>query len=344
MNDALRVEPFEIAPDVREALGGRRGVVALETAVMTLGLPRTASGSRPACADAAWDTASPLHLETVRAMHRAVLGSGAVPAAVGILDGRLRIGLDDLALRRLAADGRAAKAAARDLAPLIARRASAGTTVSAALAACALTHRLNHTGGDGWPGIRVLATGGIGGAHRGWSATLDLSGDLAEIARTPVCIVCSGCKSILDVPATLEALETLGVPVIGWQTETFPQFLSRGDPSLRVAHRLDDPESLVDLCITHWRVLRRPGAVLVAQPVPGDFAIDHDLLERAAAAAVDDAGQRGVRGPGLTPALLAHLHHDTGGRALHANIALLLANTRLAADVAAAFARAAPAS
>jgi pseudouridine-5'-phosphate glycosidase len=341
IGDALAVSFARVSQEVAAALAGNRGVVALESAVLTHGLPRVPHRGAPPGADPAWDARAPVNLEVVRAMQRAVRAAGAVAAPIGLLGGEWRIGLEDADLIRLAQDSAAAKAAARDIAAVLSNRASAGTTVSGTLAACALTHEpppRDEAGPLTPSGIRVLATGGIGGVHREWSRGLDISGDLHAMAHTPVCIVCSGCKSVLDVPATLEALEALGVPVVGWRTDVFPQFYSRGEPGLRAPHRVDSMAQVAALCRAHWCGVRQESAVVVANPVPEDVAIPHESLEKIVTTSVREAEQLGIRGGPVTPFLLARIVEQTAGAALEANLALLLANARLAGEIAVALA------
>jgi pseudouridine-5'-phosphate glycosidase len=282
-------------------------VVALETAVLTHGLPR------------------PQNLEAVRAMAAAVEAAGAVPAVVAVLDGRLVVGCTAKELERLAGDGGARKAGARELGPVMAAGASAGTTVSGTLAACRLA------------GIRVFATGGIGGVHRGWSQHRDVSADLGELARTPCCVVSSGAKSVLDLPATLETLETLGVPVLGHGTDCFPRFHTRGDGSLPIEGAT--VEQAARVCRLRWESLGQAGGVLLANPVPAPAALEAARVEAVVEGAVAEAEARGVRGQAVTPFLLAALAEATAGDSLACNLALLEDNAAVAGRLAVALAR-----
>lgn len=290
--------------EVREALRCARPVVALETAVLTHGLPR------------------PANLEAVHGMEQAVRSAGAVPATIGILNGQLIVGLSGTQLEQLAGAQDARKAAARDLAPVIAHGASAGLTVAGTLAVCRTLD------------LRVLATGGIGGMHRGWQTTLDISADLRALAETPCCVVCSGAKAILDLPATLERLDTLGVPVLGYRADQFPQFWSRGSENLRVPHRVESAAQAARVCRIHWIDLRLASAVVLANPAPEDEALGQEEVERAVAEAVREAESAGVRGAALTPFLLDAAAQITQGRSQRTNLALLRANAALAAEVA----------
>lgn len=292
--------------EVRHAMRTAQPIVALETAVLTHGLPH------------------PTNLHTVRAMEQAVRGAGAVPATIGVLDGQLVVGLSETQLEQLATRDDVAKASARDLAPIIARGGSAGLTVAGTLAACRNL------------GLRVFATGGIGGVHRDWQTTADISADVREIATTPCCVVCSGAKAILDIPATLEFLETLGIPVLGYQTDRFPQFYSVGSDEHRVPHRVDDVAQIARICETHWQKLRRTSGVLLANPVPAAAAIDQDEMNRAIEQAVQQAAAQHIHGPALTPFLLSKVAQLTAGRAMRANVALLESNAALAGQIAVA--------
>lgn len=294
--------------DVRHALRAAQPIVALETAVLTHGLPH------------------PINIETMRAMQATVRENGATPAAIGIIDGHLIVGLSDEQLEHLAASDDVAKASARDLAPIMARGGSAGLTVAGTLAVCRNL------------GVRIFATGGIGGVHRGWQSSADISADLAELAQCPCCVVCSGAKAILDIPATLEHLETLGVPVLGYQTDRFPQFYSRGSDEYRSAHRVDDVQQAARVCEIHWRRLRRTSAVLLANPVPEAAAIDQEEMDRAIHSAIDRAAAQDIRGQALTPFLLDAVADLTAGRSMRANLALLESNAALAARLAVAMA------
>lgn len=288
-------------------------VVALESTLVVHGLPH------------------PLNLQTAREAENAVREAGAIPATIAVVDGVLRVGLPPLELERLAAPGAARhvlKANRRDLPAAVALRRSAATTVSATLHIARLA------------GIRIMATGGLGGVHRDWNQRPDLSNDLDELARARgAVVVCSGFKSILDLPATAEILETLGVPLVGYRPENgkLPAFTQRAsDETLdHVAETLDD---LAEIVRAH-RALELPGALVVAQPVPPDRALPDDLARQALDAALHDARNQGVRGKPLTPFLLDRVRHATQGRALEANHALIVQNARLAAQLAVALAQ-----
>jgi len=290
--------------DVAKALESGAGVVALETAVLTHGIPR------------------PRNLEAIQLMQEAVRTTGAIPAVIAVYRGRLVVGLRDDHLQELAEDKSAVKAGARDLAAVCAKGANAGTTVSGTLAACQLA------------GISVFATGGIGGVHRGWSQHRDISADLGEMANTPCCVVSAGAKSVLDLPATLEALETLSVPVLGLGVDNFPQFHSRGDNSLKVSHRVESTREAALICLHHWETLGREGGILLANPVAKERAFDYQEIERHVEDAVTDAIQKDVRGQELTPFLLDYLATATANRSIETNIALLASNAKIAGNLA----------
>ncbi|HJZ87024.1 MAG TPA: pseudouridine-5'-phosphate glycosidase [Polyangia bacterium] len=294
---------IEVLPEVAQALTRRAPVVALESSVIAHGLP------------------APHNLEIAHAIEATVRAAGAVPATIAVLGGRVHVGLDQAGLARVAAGG-AVKASAADLAVALTRGGDAATTVSAMVALAARA------------GIAIAATGGIGGVHRG--DTLDISHDLVALAQHAVAVVSAGAKSILDLPRTLEALETLGVPVIGFRTAAFPAFYVRSS-GLPVEHQLDTPAEVATFLGARWGALGQPGGVLIVQPIPLEQALDARDVEAAITAAQAEASRRRIRGKALTPFLLAELARSTGGRSLAANRALLLANAQVAAEVACAY-------
>jgi pseudouridylate synthase len=296
-----------VSEEVQEALAAGRPVVALETAVVTHGLPR------------------PTNVELAEEMAGLIRACGAIPAAVAVLGGRLSVGLDGDELSQLAADEAAEKLSSRDLAWALATGATGGTTVAGTLAVCA---RL---------GIEVFATGGIGGVHPNSSETHDISADLAALARTRCCVVAAGAKAILDLPATLEHLDQLAVPVLGFGTDHFPQFYSRGDASLPVPRRLDDVAQVSAFLKAHWGALDQPTGVLLCNPIAEAAALPADEIAAAIGAAQEQARARGIAGRELTPFLLAEVARLTDGRSLAANLALLRANAKLAAQLALAW-------
>jgi len=321
---------ISVHPEVEAALRDDRPVVALETAVVTHGVPRRPPGELPFDLGTGWEGDRPVNLQLIQRLDRLVRDEGATPAVLGVFDGGIRIGLNDDELQRLALTESPAKASTRDLAAAIADGAAAGVTVAGAIHVCALASPRP---------IRVFATGGIGGVHRGWQVRPDISADLDELARSPVCVVCAGVKSILDVEATVEALDSGSVPVIGFQTDCFPRFVCPGDDRLRVPHRFDDASSIAAVCRTHWEVVRATSAVLVVQEAPRSEALPIEVFEEATAQAERDAVSAGVAGAERTPFLLERVTELTAGRSLRANLALLELNARTAAQVAGALAR-----
>lgn len=290
---------IKVAPAIADALRRRAPVVALETTLVAHGFPEGEG------------------LAVGLASAQAVREAGAVPATVGVLDGALRIGLSDSELERFTSDAR--KVGPRDLAPAIVQRAVGATTVGGTLAACRAA------------GIGFLGTGGIGGVHRG--NRMDVSADLAELARTEALVVSSGIKSLLDVPATMELLESLGIPVVGLRTDDLPLFYT-AHSGLPLPARVDSAGEAAELARTHWG-LRRHSALLLVQPPPESVDDVEPLIEQALAAAEDD----GVTGPSVTPFVLSFLHERSGGRTLEVNRQLVVANATLAADVAVTYAR-----
>jgi pseudouridylate synthase len=299
--------PVVLTDEVASALAAGRAVVALESTIVTHGMP------------------FPRNLETALGVEEVVRERGAVPATIAVVDGRPRVGLEPDELEKLAAGEGVTKASRRDLAALVASRRSAGTTVAA-------TMFLAHVAG-----IPIFATGGIGGVHRGAETTFDISADLDELARTPVAVVSAGAKSILDLPRTLEVLETRGVPVIGVGTSEFPAFFSRSS-GLPVDHRVETPQELAAVIAAHL-ALGLPSGILVANPVPEADALDGDEIDTAIDEAVRDAERAGIARRELTPYLLGRIVELSGGRSLTANVALIRNNAQLAARTAVALAR-----
>ena len=298
---------LDVAEEVRDALDGGRPVVALESSLIAQGLP------------------APHNLDTAMAAERAVREAGAVPATTAIEAGRLVVGADAALLARLAdPERRIAKAASRDIGPLLAGGGLASTTVSATL-------RAAHAAG-----IAVMATGGIGGVHRDAGRTFDVSSDVDEIAAAPVAVICSGAKSILDLPATVELLETRRVPVVGYGVDEMPAFYSTGS-GLRLAHRVDTPRAAADVIAAH-RSIPGGGGILLVQPPPEHLAIDAAEVEGWIRDALAAADERGIRGGALTPHLLASLAAASGGRTLAVNVALIVGNARTAGHIASALA------
>ncbi|MEU3182717.1 pseudouridine-5'-phosphate glycosidase [Streptomyces sp. NPDC006923] len=294
-----------LSAEVREALAERRPVVALESTIIAHGLPR------------------PRNLAVAQELEALVRSGGAVPATVAVLDGRPHAGLARHQLERIAEDDSVRKLGHRDLAPALAAGASGATTVSATAFLAARA------------GIRVFATGGLGGVHRGWTETQDESADLRLLARTRITVVCAGVKSILDVPATLQRLETLGVGVLGYGTERFPGFYlaSSGEP---VDWTVSTPEEVAAVMDAQETLGGAEAALIVANPVPEAEQLDPVLHDQVLAEALAACEARGVTGQAVTPFLLDHLMRRTGGASLEANLAAVRGNVRLAARIAAA--------
>ncbi len=297
---------LSVGAEVRDALGAGQPVVALESTIITHGMPY------------------PANIETARAVEAVVRDNGAVPATIAVLDGKLVAGMDDATLERLATTTDVIKASRRDLAAVLASKGSAGTTVAATMI---VAH---------FAGIPIFATGGIGGVHRGAQETFDISADLLELASTPVTVVSAGANSILDLPKTLEVLETHGVPVLGYGSDEFPAFFSRTSGH-SVDHRFDTPEALARV-IGVQRALGFSTGILVTNPIPLADAIDSATTDPHIAEAVHEAEEKGVSRKELTPFLLQRILELTGGRSLEANIALVRNNAMLAAKVAVALA------
>jgi pseudouridine-5'-phosphate glycosidase len=297
-------DTLKLSGEVTAARGGAKPIVALESTVIAHGLP--------------W----PSNLETACQAESAVRDAGAVPATIAVIDGEIHAGLGRQELERLARGADVYKASSRDLPWLVATRRTAATTVAATLF---VAHRA---------GIPIMATGGIGGVHRGADETCDVSADLIELARTPVAVVCSGAKSILDLPRTLEFLETHGVAVVGCGTHELPAFFSPSSGQ-RLNCRVDSPAQAAEL-IRSGRRLAMPSGIVIANPPPAEHAIPRDELERITRQSVAAAATAGVRGKALTPYLLDQLRQLGGERILAVNRALVVANARLAARIAAA--------
>jgi len=299
---------FAIAAEVRAAFDEGRPVVALESTIIAHGLP------------------FPRNRDAAEALEAAVRAAGAVPATIAVLGGRIHVGLEPAALARLAQEGaRFAKLSVRDLGTATARGLDGATTVSATMA---IAHEAD---------IAVFATGGIGGVHRGAERSFDVSADLTALARIPVAVVCAGAKAILDLPKTLEMLETLAVPVIGAGTGTFPAFWCRSS-GLPLDQRCDTAAEIAAALAAHWR-LGGAGAV-IANPIPEADALPRETIEAAIATALGEAEAQGIGGKAVTPFLLARIEALTAGRSVAANIALARANARLAGEIAAALAAA----
>lgn len=292
---------YKIHPEVARALGKGTGVVALESTVLTHGLPY------------------PVNLELGLDLEKSIKDKGVLPATIALIDGKMLIGVTNEELSALAQSKSALKVSNRMMGIGLALGLSGGTTVAATLVAAHLT------------GIQVFATGGIGGVHRGNS--YDISADLDELARRPVIVVCAGAKAILDLPATLEALETRGVPVLGYQTNEFPAFYSRHS-GLNVDVNVQNADEISCIAKSHWKAGNQ-SAVLVCNPIPLEYDQDYDKMNKIIEKAVIKAVEDGVHGSALSPYLLEHVSKFTKGKSLQANLALLKSNALLAAEIAA---------
>ncbi|MGW2492832.1 pseudouridine-5'-phosphate glycosidase [Streptomyces sp. NPDC001606] len=297
-----------VSEEVREAIAARRPVVALESTIIAHGLPR------------------PRNLQVALELEDAVRHEGAVPATVAVLDGRPCVGLDKEQVERIANEDGIRKLSHRDLPLAVASGASGATTVSATARLAALA------------GVRLFATGGLGGVHREWTVTQDESADLGLLAHTRITVVCAGVKSILDVPATLQRLETLGVAVAGYRTDRFPGFYL-SDSGHPVDWTLDSPEQAADVMRAQDALGAPPSALIVANPVPEAEQLDPELHARVLADALTACAEQGVTGQAVTPFLLDYLVRHTDGASLSANLAAVRGNVRLAARIATSWAR-----
>lgn len=293
-----------ISAEVQSALEEQRPVVALESTVIAHGLPY------------------PANLEIARDMEAAIRAEGAVPATIGIFDGKIVVGLSQTEIEQLATAEHVLKVSRRDLAVVLATRQLGATTVAGTMLCASLA------------GIRFFATGGIGGVHRGAETSMDISADLTELSRTPVLVVCAGAKSILDLDLTLEYLETQGVPVLGWQTGEFPAFYVRSS-GRALPHRVDELAAVAAIARAQWECGLH--GLVVTCPTPEEYAMDPAPLEAATEEALRLAREQGVRGSATTPFLLSHVAKVTAGESVEANKALLLNNARWAARFARAY-------
>ena len=294
---------LDIAPEVAEALAEHRPVVALESTIISHGMPY------------------PQNVETALAVEQVIRDHGAVPATIAMIGGRLKVGLSKEEITYLGQKGlEVIKASRRDLAVLVSKKADGATTVATTMMIAAMA------------GVSVFATGGIGGVHRGAEVTMDISADLEELASTPVMVVCAGAKSILDLGLTLEYLETKGVPVIGYGTKELPAFYTR-ESGFGVDYRMDTPEEIASAFAVK-RELNLAGGMLVTNPIPAEYSMPRDVISAAIDRAVAEAAEKGIHGKETTPFLLAKIKELTGGDSLDSNIALVKNNAALAAEIA----------
>lgn len=291
-----------VHPEVAEALATNSPVVALESTIISHGMP------------------FPKNLETATRIESAVRAAGAVPATIALIDGAAHVGLSSASLDRLAREPGVAKVSRRDVGAILASGQMGATTVATTMLIAEQA------------GVRVFATGGIGGVHRGIGHTLDISADITELGRTAVAVVCAGAKSILDLPNTLEALETAGVPVVGYQTDEFSAFFSRSS-GLPVSVRLDTPQEIAAMLHAHWGFGMNAG-VVVTNPISERDGLPFEDVDRIVKEALAAAAAGGITGKDITPFLLAYLNDVSGGATLTANIALVLSNATLAAHIA----------
>ena len=297
--------PIRLSEEVRDALESGQPVVALESTIIAHGMPY------------------PENIATARSLEDIIRSQGGVPAVVAVADGAIQVGCNDAMLERLATAKDVWKVSRRDMGMALAQRVLGATTVSGTLIGAQLA------------GIRVFVTGGIGGVHRGVSESWDISADLPELARAEVAVVSAGAKSILDLPKTLEALETAGVPVIGWGTEEFPAFFTPSS-GLALVHATDDPAVVARAMDAQWS-LGLGGGLLVANPVPEEAAADPVRIQKATEAGLRAATEQGISGKATTPFLLRYIKEATGGHSLEANRALVMNNARVGAAIARAY-------
>lgn len=298
---------IRVADSVREALDAHRPVVALESTIISHGMPY------------------PDNVATALTVENDIRERGAVPATVAVLDGVIRVGLSPEEIERIGHEGLAVtKTSRRDIPYVLATGKTGSMTVAASMIAAHLA------------GIRFFATGGTGGVHRHGETTMDISADLEELARTPVCVISAGVKSILDIGRTLEYLETKGVPVVGYRTDEMPAFFARSSGHRLVA-RVDTPDEVARM-VKIAETLDFSTGMIIANPIPEAAAMPHDVIDRVIEAALDEADRRGIRGKGLSPFLLERITRATEGSSLRANIALIRNNARVAADIAGAYA------
>ncbi len=295
---------LDIKSEVATALAQNKPVVALESTIISHGMPY------------------PKNYETALLVEKTVQKNGAVPATIALIDGKIKIGLTDAEIKFLAQKGpEVIKTSRRDIPYILSKKLTGATTVSATMIAAQLA------------GIKVFATGGIGGVHRGATQSFDISADLQELAQTNVAVVCAGIKSILDLGLTLEYLETMGVPVLGYQTKELPAFYTRKS-GFEVDYKMDTPKEIADLLRTKWAVGLKGGAV-IANPVPKADALDPEIMTQAIDKAIAEQHALGIKGKESTPFLLAKVKELTQGKSLVSNIQLVLNNAKLAAEIAA---------
>lgn len=294
---------LEISQEVKEALKNNRPVVALESTIISHGMPY------------------PQNVETALKVEEIIRENGAVPATIAILNGKLKVGLTTEEVDYLGKKGLAVtKASRRDLPVILAKKQDGATTVASTMIIAELA------------GIKIFATGGIGGVHRGAETTMDISADLEELSMTNVAVICAGAKSILDIGLTLEYLETKGVPVLGYQTEELPAFYTRKS-GFKVDYKMDSPLEIAETLKAKWDI-NLQGGVVIANPIPEEFAMDFDTITNAINSAVLEAEEKGIKGKESTPFLLSKVKDITKGKSLESNIQLVFNNAKLASKIA----------
>jgi len=315
-----------LSEEIRHALATDKPIVALETAVLTSGLPRCPWDTSYVDSPVEMGDDTQVNIAVAKSMTKAVRSKNAVPAWVGVLHGTLRVGLSDDEVIELACDPLAEKVSLATIASSMQTTKSAGTTVAATLLACRLASKDNP--------IRVFATGGIGGIHQHWSRHMDISADLVALATTPVCVVASGAKSILDLDATVASLETIGVPVLGIGHNRFPRFIEKNSEEDPIVHQVDSVVEVASICRSHWYHLGMRSSVLATVPVAAEVALDAENLIKTLAAAENAWTDSTLPPHKRTPFLLDYLADATRGKSLIANISLLISNASTAADIA----------
>lgn len=293
---------LSITPEIEEAIKEGKPIVALESTILSHGMPY------------------PENVEFAHKVEEIVRAEGAIPATTAIIGGKLKVGLNSEELEIMCKAEGVGKVSRRDVAVFLATGQTGATTVATTMMIAAMA------------GIRIFATGGIGGVHRGAQETMDISADLQELAHTPVCVVGAGCKSILDIGLTLEYLETMGVPVLGYQTEDFPAFYCRKS-GFKVDYKLNDANEAARILKTKWD-LGLEGGFLIGNPIPEEYALDYDEMEKVIVKALDMAKKEGIRGKATTPFLLAHIKDLTNGVAFASNVQLALNNAKVASQIA----------
>jgi len=301
----VKINPLvEITPEVKAALEAGKAVVALESTIISHGMPY------------------PQNIQMAQKVESIVRSAGAVPATIALMDGKIKIGLTAQELEVFASSSGVAKVSMRDLPGIIARKQLGATTVATTMYAAHLA------------GIKVFVTGGIGGVHRGFEETMDVSADLEELAQTDVVVICAGAKAILDLPRTMEYLETKGVPVIGYRTDVLPAFFT-AKSDIPLVERADSPEEIAKIILAKDQLEMR-GGMLVVNPIPEEYSLDHEIIDQVIEGAVQAAQEQGVSGKNITPFLLSEITKRTEGKSLEANLHLVYNNALVGGQIAAA--------